>query len=591
MLIPLVTAAFAAFIQTAQVAPSQTVAAATRDAPVPRERSAPDSLRALRTARRAQNSFEFIRRQYMPHEYGVGSHHCDVQVGRWCVWNDESNDRKAPAEAPRVIEARVKLLAVLDSVGAQFPGDEWVAAQQVRYLIEQRRYADAVRVANRCTASGSAYRCETFAAVALHDSGAVHAADSTFTLALSAMPDSVRCRWTDISFLIDDELADHYHKADCEGRRALEAEFFRLTNPLYLREYDFRNEFLARVARTDMMQESRTPMGSPRESAFLETALRYGYDTWFVRGDPPIGSMGEAPVAGYREGGPGFNFVPSYDVFPSPAALTPDDWDLSLRSARTIYAPPYARRFRPLEHEQIALFRRGDSAIVVAAYDVSKDTLFRPDTLEAGIFTAAVEGSRIAEPHGLVKVLASPTGVLKTTAPWSPMIVSLELLDDSTHSATRLRYGVTPPLDVGRVSVSDLLMFAPTGGDASPATLAEVTPLMLHDLHVSATEPLGVFWETYGVRPSGESVEVSLTIDRIQEGWARRAAERLHLATPFSPVRVKWQELPSQADHVASRTMTLDLSKLDRGRYEIRLTVSPHGEPSVVSKREIFIDK
>ena len=160
MLISLVTAAFAAFVEVAQVAPSQTVAAATALVPAPRERSAPDSLRALRSARRAQNTFEFIRRQYMPHEYGVGNHHCDVQVGRWCVWNDETNDRKAPAEAPRVIEARVKLLALLDSVGAQFPGDEWVAAQQVRYLIEQKRYADAVRVANRCTASGSAYRCQ-----------------------------------------------------------------------------------------------------------------------------------------------------------------------------------------------------------------------------------------------------------------------------------------------------------------------------------------------------------------------------------------------------------------------------------------------
>ena len=588
MLVTLVTAAFAALVQAA---PSQTVAAARLDVPVRRERAAPDSLRALRSAHRAQDLFEFIRRQYMPREYGVGSHRCDVHVGRWCIWNDETNDRKAPAEAPRVIEARVKLLAVLDSVGTQFPGDEWTAAQQVRYLIEQKRFADAVRIANRCTASGSAYRCQAFAGVALHDSGAVHGADSTFRLALAAMPDSVRCRWTDISLLIDDDLADHYSKADCAGRRALEAEFWSLTNPLYLRDHDFRNEFLARVARTDMMQESRTPLGSPRESAFRETALRYGYDTWFVRDDPPTGSMAEPSVAGYREGGAGYNFVPSYDVFSSPAALTSDDWDLSLHSARTIYAPAYARRFLPLEHEQIALFRRADSAIVVAAYDVSKDTLFLRDTLEAGIFTAAVSGTRIAEPRGLVKMLASPRDVLTTKGGWGPMILSLELLDDSTRTAARLRYGVTPPLDVGRVSVSDLLMFTPPGGDASPHTLAEVTPLMLHDLHVSASEPLGVFWETYGVRPEGESIAVSLTIERIKEGWARRAAERLHLATPFSPMRVQWQELPSQSEHVASRSMTIDLSKLDPGRYELRLTVSPRGEPAVVTKREIFIDR
>ena len=586
MLIPLLTAAFAAL-----AASSQTVAFAPGDVATREQRSAPDSLRALRTAKRAQDGFEFIRRQYLPHEYGVGSHHCDVQVGRWCIWNDESNDRKAPPEAPRVIEARTKLLALLDSVGTQFPGDEWIAAQQVRYLIEAKRFADAVRVADRCTANGSTYRCRTFAGIALHDSGAVYAADSAFGVAAAAMPDSVRCRFTDISLLVDDALADRYQHADCAARRDIEAEFWSLTTPLFLRDRDFRNEFFARVARTDMVQNSRTPMGSPREDAFRETAIRYGYDTWFVRGDPPIGSMDEAPVAGYREGGSGFNFVPSYDVFASPATLSAEDWDLQLHSARTIYAPAYARRFRSLERRQIALFRRGDSALVVAAYDASGDTLFQRDTLEAGLFTLAVSGTHIAQPVGVVKMLASPREVLSTTSAWSPMVVSLELLDDATRSAARLRYGVTPPLDIGRVSVSDLLMFTPPSGDAAPHTLTDVLPLMLHDLHVSAKEPLGVFWETYGVRAEGETIAVALTIERIKEGWARRAAERLHLATPFSPVHVRWQEMPNQANHIASRTMTLDLSKLDPGRYEISLTLSPRGEPAVVTKREVLIER
>ena len=103
-------------------------------------------------------------------------------------------------------------------------------------------------------------------------------------------------------------------------------------------------------------------MGSPTEDAFRETALRYGFDTWFVRDDPSVGSMSEPPIAGYREGGPGFNFVPSSSAFESPADLRPSDWDLKLRSARAIYAPAYARHFRSLDRQQVAVFRRGDSA-------------------------------------------------------------------------------------------------------------------------------------------------------------------------------------------------------------------------------------
>lgn len=579
------------FATLAQGAPTQVVAASRGDPTLRASSARVDSLRALRAARRAQESFETIRRQYLPREYGIGSHHCDVRVGRWCVWNDETNDRKAPPEAPRTIEARGQLLARLDTLAARIPGDEWIAAQRVRYLIEAKRYGDAVRAAEQCTDAGSPYRCHAYAAVALHDSGAVAAADSAFTAALAAMPDSIRCRWTDISLLIDDDIADRYHHADCAARREIEATFWRLTTPLYLRDNDFRNEFLARVTRTDMARDSRTPMGSPSEPAFRETALRYGYDTWFVRDDPPAGSMAEAPIAGYREGGSGFNFVPDYRVFLSPSSLTTDDWDLKLRSARTIYAPAYARYFRSLARRQIALFRRGDSALVVAAYDVSDDTLFARAPIEAGLFTAPIDSTRAGDAHGVIERPASSRGVLTATAPWHPMVVSLELLDSASRSAARARYALTPTAPSGRIAISDLLVFASPGSDARPHDLDAVLPLALHDDHVSATQPLGVFWEAYGIRSEGESVDVALEIDRIKEGWRRRAAERLHLASPFSPVKVRWQETPNDVDHVASRAMTLDLSRLDPGRYEIRLTLTAKDELAAVATREIVVTR
>lgn len=590
MLTPLLVTFLSVVAQSASV---QTVVAARHDAAQPRASATADSLRALRSGRRAQETFEFQRRLYLPREYGVGSHHCDVRIGRWCIWNDETNDRKPPPESPRITQARDRLLAILDTIGAQFPGDEWVAAQQVRYLVEAKRYAEAIRIAERCSASGSAYLCRAFAGVALHDSGAVAAADSAFSAALGAMPEAVRCRWTDISVLLDDDVADRYAHASCADRRPIEETFWRLTNPLYLRQHDFRNEYLARVTQAEMQKNSRTPMGSPTEDAFRETGLRYGFDTWFVRDDPPMGSMNEPSIAGYREGGPGFNFVPSYAVFDSLVELRPSDWDLKLRSARSNYAPAYARHFRSLDRHQIALFRRGDSALVVAAYDASDDTALTRRPLEAGLFAAAAEPAVIRETHGTTVTQADARGVLTTTASWRPMLVSLELLQPESKTAARARYGVRPPSSNGRVSVSDLLMFAPSPGgtDSTPHRLADALPLVLHTERASASHALGLFWETYGVRPEGESFGVSLTIDRIQDSWMRRAAVRMHLATAFSPLRVEWQEVPDRGDHIATRAVSLDLSRLSPGRYEIILTVTPKDEPSVVSRRELLVDR
>jgi len=170
------------------------------------------------------------------------------------------------------------------------------------------------------------------------------------------------------------------------------------------------------------------------------------------------------------------------------------------------------------------------------------------------------------------------------------MLLSLELLDSATRSAARVRYGVPLAGSPNRISVSDLLMFAPRSVDSTPRRLADVLQVALHDDHVAATQPLGLFWETYGVRPDGESFAISLTIERIKEGWARRAAERLHLATPFSPMRVQWQEVPGRDDGIASRAVNLDLSRLAPGRYEIKLTLTPRDEPGVIAKREIIVE-
>jgi len=340
-----------------------------------------------------------------------------------------------------------------------------------------------------------------------------------------------------------------------------------------------------------MERDSRTPMGSPSESAFYETTLRYGYDTWFVRDDPPAGSMQEAAIAGYREGGSGFNFAPRSEVFLSPADLRERDWDFKLRTARAMYGPSYARHFRSLSLQQISLFRRGDSALIVGAYDVRGDTLLDRQGLEAGLFAVPVDSRALGAPRGSIATDAPPRGIVRTTAPWGPLIVSLELLDTKTKSAARARFGLRPPPSSGRVGVSDLVLFAAPSADSMPHRLDDALPLALRSDRLGRTVRLGLFWEFYGVRAEGESFAVSITIERIETGWMRRSAERLHLATPFSPLRLQWMEVPDRENGVASRAVTLDLSRLAPGRYEISLRVTPSDSPPMVAKRVLTVDR
>jgi hypothetical protein len=170
------------------------------------------------------------------------------------------------------------------------------------------------------------------------------------------------------------------------------------------------------------------------------------------------------------------------------------------------------------------------------------------------------------------------------------MIVSLELLDAKTKTASRARYGVRPPAAEGLLAHSDLLLFAPRSPDSLPHRLEDALPLATAGNRVSGNR-VGLFWEIYGVRKEGESFAVTITIDRIREGLVRRAAERLHLASPFSPVQVQWKEVPDPVDGIASRAVVLDLSKLSNGRYEISVGVARPGEAPTISKREIVVER
>lgn len=558
------------------------VLASAGPGPGPAHVSARDSARLVRHARSAQSDFEFLHRNYLPAGYGsYRSAPCDAVVGRFYYCSDDGSDGEdsIPTESPRVVRARAHLLSTLDSIGAVLPGDDWVVGERVRYRLDAGDTAAAVAVARSCGAT--TWWCAALVGLALHEDGDFTRADSAFDAALSAMPSPKRCRWADLSLLLDGPLHDHYRKLDCAGRDSLLRRVWWLSAPLYLvGTEDLRTEILARVTRAEIEAHAQGMQGSWGDD-MRELMLRYGWDRWYSRVQPEIGSVMPETVVGH-ESSPSFNFVPVSAVVDSPFTISPDRFDLRLRTARMRYAPRYLRSLHPLA-PQLAVFRRGDSALVVAAFDVSGDTTLAGRDLSSGLFL-------YADPHDGVRTVREDTAtrqVLAATAPWRPLVVGVEVLARKDRNAARIRIGRTLPARRDGISVSDLLLYAPA--DSAPHRLADVLPVMLATTRVHRRDLLGLFWETYGLAPAGEVVGVSLTIARENEGWLRRAAEALRLTSRGTPLSVRWEEKPEAGSGIASRGVSVDLSRLPAGRYRIDLTITPDRRPPVVVSREMDI--
>jgi hypothetical protein len=167
------------------------------------------------------------------------------------------------------------------------------------------------------------------------------------------------------------------------------------------------------------------------------------------------------------------------------------------------------------------------------------------------------------------------------------LIISLEMLNPSRGAAGRARFAPKLPVAGRRLGLSDLLLYTPH--DAAPASLSDAIPRALHALRAPDNRQIGVFWETYGVRPQGERFDYALLVAPEDEGFLHRALAKLHVLDPEQSLSLQWKEVPSIANGIASRGVTVDLSRLRPGRYCVRLMLTSGTDVPVVAERSIDI--
>ena len=505
------------------------------------------------------------RRRMLPRFYigTVDQNHCLI-VGRFCEWHPNLKDYTIPDEGRDIIKARSELLRDLERASAVIPGDDWVMGQRVRYMIEGRD-SSTVAVARACRATK--WWCDALLGLSLHVRGDFLAADSAYAMALDEMPSPLRCHWMNLSPLLDDDIRGTYHKMSCAQREAADARIWWVSDPLYMTPgNERRTEHYSRVLHTMLQQNSVNTYGSSWGGDLAELILRFGWAEKWTQ-EPSRSYMDAKPSITGHEREPGYHFFLTQRPPDSLAQIVDSIFDIFQFPPREQYSPAYTNGFVRLD-AQVARFRRGDSTKIVAAFDVTTDTIFGKHPFDAAVVAMGDESTS----PSMTVLNESPTkNVLTVSTPWREQLIGVELLARDSTAAARWRSGFAEiPLDAGKISVSDLLFV--DGAPSLPSSLDEAIPRAHGGTKFRRNVQVGLFWELYGSTPADSALRVTLTITPVNESLLRRTFRVLRIVPKASPLNIRWQE-NGAAGVMSPRSVVLDLSAVPAGKYSVKIEV------------------
>lgn len=545
-----------------------------------------DSDAPRRDAERAVRAFERRRLQLVPNVPSSASGPGDIIIGRYRYAAGEADDlTPPPAEPDAIAKARRELLRTLHLAARAMPADAWIRSRLVWYAIEAGDTAAAVDAARRCIDGGVAWWCDALLGLALHTSHDFAAAEEAFDRALAAMPDSTRCRWTDVAMLLEGNAERLVRRTPCERRAALDERLWWLADPLHSVEgNELRSEHLARHTFTVLHDRWRPshPLGWGND--MREIVLRYAWPIAWSRdrtGERSPTQPGFSLALTGHEPNPAYFFFPDGAALESPYDVSDESWDLKRERATTHYAHPFAGPMRPLRH-QIATFLRGDSLLIVGAWDAREDTLFSEPARTALVVSADDGRIRYIE-RGMG---AGQRGALQLTVPRAAYVASLELLDRGSRAAARAREGVGALTLSGGVALSDILLLEP---GERPTTFDEALRRLLPDARLGTDRRVTLYWEIYGLSAT-TTPRVSVSVSRVRASRARRLAEKLGLRPEPQTVEMGW-ETDAPEGRTASGSITLDLRDRPAGTWRVSVTFTGGGATATTSRDLIIGDQ
>ncbi|MFQ5538065.1 MAG: hypothetical protein ACE5GJ_11530, partial [Gemmatimonadota bacterium] len=594
----------------------------------------------LSRARSRQAAFERTRVRYLPRTSGAAAGRCDEEVGRFCAWYEEGEWRAAP-EAPEIARERQGLLAFLDDALQRLP-HPWLLGQRIWYLLEAGADTQALAEARRCRVpsgpEGTAW-CRALEGLVLHVMGRGAEADTAFARALARMTVEEAERWRLPLRPVEGRLRhtlEAARKASPDSLDTVLERVWALADPLALVPgNDRRATHYARWVASRIRERARNPYGIRWGRDLEELTLRHGWEVGWERSWDAL--PGSPAVVGHKHP-QGKDFMPPARAVLEPSQVPWEDLIPDLRRPRSLYAPGYAPVFLPMD-AQVAVFPRGDSAVVVATHFLPRDTTRTaragaPLTTgtggvwpragawdgdlrgpvahpRVGLFLLPVDRGegRGEERRGRFDLAADPwredayglrwslgggqdqgddRGALRLEVPAGRYLLSVEHWAPGVLRAGRKREGLaieSVPPDVP--ALSDLLLVAPGGGRAPD--LRSAAGRALPRPRVSAGAPVGLFWELTGLGWRPESLRFRLSLVRASEGWLRRVGRLLRLVGGDPPLVVSWEEAGPARPEIVPGYLEVQIPGVNPGRYLLRLEVEMHGRSRLTATRTLEV--
>jgi hypothetical protein len=434
-----------------------------------------------------------------------------------------------------------------------------------------------------------------------------------------------RCEWTNVRILLAPDSRSAYDRLSCDERPAAHQRFWWLSTALFSdsidgrRSADFSRKVLVELhaalswdERYDWRQrygaEAVTEMlvryGWPAFSAYGGAHEEQAHANWMAFYDSTRTATAEYPQDR-------LHLIPDWRAVTDPFRASADAWQLNMPPLTDDDEP--AGQWWPAEHyardrggiiqlpEQTVLLRRDTDILLATASELrSARRQLRGDTSAALLI-------RTTAPHVIERLprraYSNATSiVLAAHIPATPAVVGTELSAvQSAELSARTRFGVTPPAPLGSLRPGETAISDPVliGADDVPPSGAEgALQRMLGSTRVRGPK-LGVYWETYGYS-AGDSVDVAIVIERRESlSKLRRLGMLLRVAHDLNgSVAVRWAE--PQPGHtswtipgivpIQARSIQVDLSRVEPGRYVVQVMVGRRGGVPVTSSREFVFE-
>jgi hypothetical protein len=588
-----------------------------------------DSVYALRSAQNALTVFHLRVREILNPPLFDGSQKrgapeavCERAVGLYCFgpsnggvplgspWyafpvEFRTSDQVVPGFLHRAVGGQVAyMIGRLDSALRRIPSDRWLAGQKVFQLVEHGELERAHEVAKSCRSDP--WWCSALVGLTNYYHRRLQSADSAFVTALSLMDARTRCEWESARDLLYGDPDDlWYGDLSCSARMPVNKVLWWLSDPLHMTPYNERlTEHMFRQVFQRLFVESArelpTYSATSRSRATMNpqrlAGIMYEREVWVqpelatvlrAAGVPAhfmLRARPRAPaliVLQYHQ--PTYHFIPRLAAVRQPLRAGAHLWNLHDEKAAERFRPSYGV-FASLDN-QVAFFRRGETAMVVAAADLPASGLLLQETHQ--LTTSALVLSRHPGDIRIYRDSVPGTSVtFLTRVPAESTLLSLESIVSGVGAA-RARFATgPPPMPRQRTTVSDILLLNST--DNLPGTLERAAELARPNRTVSLRAPLGVFWEVYGVR-GGDSVTFSVAVTETHRPAAVAIARLLGLFRGPATSSSTWTEHYKLAEATSPRSVALDLRALSPGGYELALQVAIPGQGTIRVVRQITV--